>query len=108
MEKNKKNMARNLKLHEVLPSIATLLQLIQICPASGAVAERGFSLMNLIMNNLRNAMNIATLDATMRITYVNEITDDVVEKIIGIWKKHGNRRIELLIPTLKKNQFCFY
>ena len=47
------------------------------------------------MDDLRNSMNIATLDATMRIAYVNEITDDVVGKIIGIWKKHGNRRIEL-------------
>ena len=40
-------------------------------------------------------MNIATLNATMRITYINEITDDLVDKIIGIWKKQGNRRIEL-------------
>ena len=84
-----------LLVEEVLPSIATLLQLIQVCPASGAVVERGFLLMNLVMNDLRNSMNIATLDATMRITYVNEITDDVVEKIIGIWKRCENRRIEL-------------
>ena len=120
MEKNKKNMARNLKLHqhevdsltdkmtqlislneafllveEVFPSIATLLQLIQVCPASGAIVKQGFSLMNLVMNDLRNSMNIATLDAMMRITYVNEITDDVVEKIIGIWKRRENRRIEI-------------
>ena len=86
----KKNTARNLKLQhcevdsltdkmtqpvspneafllveEVLPSIATLLQLIQVCSASGAVVERGFLLMNLVMNDLRNSMNIATLDATM-------------------------------------------
>ena len=40
-------------------------------------------------------MNIATLDATMRITYINEITDDLVGKIIGIWKKQRNRQIEL-------------
>ena len=120
MEKNKKHTARNLKLQqrkvdsltdkmkqsvslneafllveEVIPNIATLLQLIQVCPASGAVVERGFSLMNLVMNDLRNSMNIVTLDATMRITYANEITDDVVDKIIGIWKKRGNRGIEL-------------
>ena len=54
-----------LLVEEVLPSIATLLQLIQVCPASGAVVERGFLLMNLVMSDLRNSMNIATLDATM-------------------------------------------
>ena len=80
-------------VEEVLPSIATLLQLTQVYPAGGAVVEWNFSLMNLVMNDLSNSVNIATLDATMRITYVNEITDDVVEKIIGIWKKHVNRQI---------------
>ena len=80
-----------LLVEEVLPSIATLLQLIQVCPASGAVVERGFLLMNLVMNDLRNSMNIATLDATMRITYVNEIADDVMDKILNIRKKCGNR-----------------
>ena len=40
-------------------------------------------------------MNIAILDALMRITYVNEITDDAVDSIIGIWKECGNRQIEL-------------
>ena len=64
MEKNKKNMAQNLKLQqhevnsltdkmkqpvslheafllaeEVLPNIATLLQLIQVCAASGSIVE---------------------------------------------------------------------
>ena len=52
-------------LVEVLPNIAALLQLIQVCPASGTVVERGFSLINLAMDDLRNSMNIATLDATM-------------------------------------------
>ena len=51
--------------------------------------------MNLVMNDLRNSMNIATLDATMRITYVNDITDDVVDKVISIWKRHGNRQTEI-------------
>ena len=81
-----------LLVEEVLPNIATLLQLVQVCHASGAVAaERGFSLVNLVMNDLRNSMNIATLDATMRITYVNEIADDVMDKILNIRKKCGNR-----------------
>ena len=50
--------------------------------------------MNLVMNDLRNSTNIATLDTTMQITYVNEITDDVVDKIIGIWKNCESRQIE--------------
>ena len=72
-----------------------LLQLIQVCPASGTVVERGFSLMNLIMDDFRNSMNTAIFDATLRITYVYESTHDVVDLIIGIWKKGGNRRIKL-------------
>ena len=52
---------------EILPDIATVLNIIAICPASGALVEREFSLMNLIMNDLRSSMNIRTLDATMRI-----------------------------------------
>ena len=51
--------------------------------------------MNLAINDLSNSVNIATLDDTMQITYINEITDDEVDKIIGIWKKHGNRQTEL-------------
>ena len=54
-------------LVEVLPNIAALLQLIQVCPASGTVVERGFSLINLAMDDLRNSMNIATLDAVVGI-----------------------------------------
>ena len=54
---------------EILPDIATVLNIIIICPASGAVVERGFSLMNLIMNDLLSSLNIRTLDATMLIHY---------------------------------------
>lgn len=82
-------------LVEILPNIATSLQLIQVCPASGAVVERGFALTNFVMNGLKSSMNIWTLDATMWVTYVNEITDDVVDKITDIWKKRGNRQTEL-------------
>ena len=82
-------------LVEILPNIATSLQLIQVCPANGAVVERGFALTNFVMNGLKSSMNISTLDATMWVTYVNEITDDVVDKITDIWKKRGNRQTEL-------------
>ena len=82
-------------IEEVLPNIVTLLRLSQVCPASGAIAEQGFSLMNIIMDDLRSFMNISSLESMMQITCVNEITDDVVDNVIGIWKKHGNRVIEL-------------
>ena len=47
-------------------------------------------------------MNIAILDALMWITYVNKITDDAVDSIIGIWKERGNRQIELWSHLWKK------
>ena len=81
---------------EVLPDICTTLILISVCPTSGAVVERGFSLMNLIMNNLRSRMNARTLDATMRIHYQGEsLTDGEVDEIIDVWKRRGNRRMAL-------------
>ena len=54
-----------------LPDITTVLNVITItiCPASGAMVELGFSLMNLIINNLQSSINIKTLDATMHIHY---------------------------------------
>ena len=35
---------------DVYPNIAQILKILLICPASGAVVERGFSLMNMQMN----------------------------------------------------------
>ena len=49
--------------HEIFPDVVIVLDIIQVFPSSGAVVERGFSLMNLIMNDLRSSMNIQTLDA---------------------------------------------
>ena len=84
------------QVEEILPDVATVLQLIMVCPASGAVVERGFSLMNLVMNELRSSMKISTLDATMRINYQDtNLTDAEVEAIIRVWQRRGNRRIEL-------------
>ena len=81
---------------EVLPNICTVLILISVCSASGAVVEHGFSLMNLIMNDMRSSMNIRTLDATMRIHYQGEsLTNEEVDEVIDVWKRRGNRRIEL-------------
>ena len=82
--------------NEVFPDMTKILNIIAICPASGAVVERGFSLMNLIMNDLQNSINIGTLDALMRISYSGQdLTDDDTDKILSVWFQRGNRRIEL-------------
>ena len=82
--------------NEVFPDMTKILNIIAICPASGAVVERGFSLMNLIMNDLQNSINIGTLDALMRISYSGQdLTDDDADKILSVWFQRGNRRIEL-------------
>ena len=82
--------------NEVFPDVIKILNIIAICPTSGAVVERGFSLMNLIMNDLRNSMYIRTLDALMRISYSGQdLTDDDADKILSVWFRRGKRRIEL-------------
>ena len=55
---------------DVYPNIAQILRILLICPASGAVVERGFSLMNMQMNKLRLSMKIRAFDALMRIYYI--------------------------------------
>ena len=83
---------------KILPDIATVLNIIAICLASGAAVERGFSLMNLIINDLGSSVNIRTLDATMGIHYNGpNLSDEEADKIIDVWKGRGNRRIELWI-----------
>ena len=82
--------------HEIFPDVAIVLEIIQVCPSSGAVVERGFSLANLIMNDLRSSMNIQTLDALIRLYYIDDsLSDTQVQDIISIWLKRGNRIIEL-------------
>lgn len=80
---------------DVFPNMTMLLEIILVCPSSGAVVERGFSVMNLAMNKLQSSMNITTLDAIMRINYEDGISDDQANVILDIWKKRGDRRIEL-------------
>ena len=68
---------------EMFPDITTVLNIIAICPASGVVVERGFSLVNLIMNELRSSMNIRTLGVAMRIYYNGaDLSDQEADKII--------------------------
>ena len=41
-------------------------------------------------------MNIRTLDAIMRIHYNGQdLSDEEADNIISVWKRRGNRRIEL-------------
>ena len=77
---------------KILPVISAVLNIIAICLASGAAVERGFSLMNLIINDLRSSMNIRTLDATMGI-HCNgpNLSDEEADKIIDVWKRELNR-----------------
>lgn len=52
---------------KVFPNISTVVILVSVCPASGIVIEGGFSLMNLIMNDLSSMMDVHLIDATIRI-----------------------------------------
>ena len=73
---------------EVLSDITTVLNIITICPGSGALVERGFSLMNLIMNDLRSSINIRTIDITMRIHYNDaDLSEEETDTIINVWKR---------------------
>ena len=77
-----------------VPNIAQILKILLICPASGVVVERGFSLMNKQMNKLRSLMKIRTSDA-LQIYYEYDITDQDAYDIVKVWFKNGNRCIDL-------------
>ena len=67
---------------------------MSISPDCGAVVECYFSLMNLIMNDLRSSMNVCALEAIMRIHYHRStLSGKEADEIIDIWKRRGNRRI---------------
>ena len=66
------------------PNIALLLGIILVCPSSGAVVERGFSVRNLAMNKLQSSMKVTTLDAIMRIHYEKDLE---ASDILEVWKK---------------------
>ena len=78
---------------EILPDIATVLNIIIICPASGAVVERGFSLMNLIMNDLLSSLNIRTLDATILIHYNGPDLSDEEADILMYGRKQETEEL---------------
>lgn len=52
------------------------MNLISVCPANGAVVERGFLLVNLITNGLRSNMNVHALDDMMTIHYHGSTLSD--------------------------------
>ena len=49
--------------------------------------------MNLAMNKLQSSMT--TLDAIMHIHYEKDLDDNKTSDILEVWKKRGDRRIEL-------------
>ena len=78
------------KKKRVLPDIRTVLSIIVICAASDAVVERGFSLKNLIMNDLRSSMNIRTLDAIYAYTlYGADLSGEGTDKNCWCMKEKG-------------------
>ena len=82
--------------HEIFPDFTIVLESIQVCPSSTAFVERLFSLMDLIMNDLRISMNIQAIDALIRLHYIDDSFSDIqVQDIKSIWLKRGNRKIEL-------------
>ena len=80
---------------EVFPNIVLLLEIILVCPSSRAVVEHRFSVMNLAMNKLQSTMTVTTLDAIMHIYYEKDLDDNKASDILEVWKKRGDRRIEL-------------
>ena len=52
------------------------MNLVSVCPANGAVVERGFLLVNLITNGLRSSMNVHALDDMMTIHYHGSTLSD--------------------------------
>ena len=77
---------------KVFPNISTVVILVSVCPASGIVVEGGFSLMNLIMNDLTSNMNVLKQDATMRSHYQGiSLNGGEVDEIIDVCNRQGNR-----------------
>ena len=64
------------------PNVAVVLQLVLICPASGAIVEWGFSVMNLIVNELHSSLKISTLDALIWINYQEDLSHEKCDEII--------------------------
>ena len=76
--------------HEIFSDITIALEIVQVYPTGGAFIERGFLLMNLIMNDLRSSMNIQTLDALVQLHYIDDsYSDTQAQNIISTWLKRG-------------------
>ena len=76
---------------DLYPKIAQIFKTLLICPASSAIVEHGFSLMNMQMNKLLSSMKIQTLDALMWIYCEYDITDQDADDIVKVWFKNGNQ-----------------
>ena len=80
---------------DVYPKIEQIFKTLLICPASSAIVEHGFSLMNMQMNKLHSSMKIWTLDALMWIYYEYDITDQDADDIVKVWFKNGNQQLAM-------------
>ena len=80
---------------DVYPKIEQIFKTLLICPASSAIVEHGFSLMNMQMNKLLSSMKIKTSDALMWIYYEYDITDQDADEIVKVWFKNGNQRVAM-------------
>ena len=80
---------------DVYPKITQIFKTLLIFPASSAIVEHGFSLMNMQMNKSLSSVKIQTLDALMWIYYEYDITNQDADDIVKVWFKKGNRHTDL-------------
>ena len=81
-------------IESAFPNIRYLLKLLAIVPMSGAVVERGFSNMKLIMTGQRTRLDEKSLDAFIRISFHSSpLHCGEVKQIANDWKHQRHRRI---------------
>ena len=68
----------------VFPNVAVVLQLMLICSASGAIVERDFSVMNIIMNELHSSLKTSILSALMQINYEDNLSHEKYDQIVEV------------------------
>lgn len=58
--------------------------------------ERGFSLLHLIMTNLRNRITVPLLDALMRVKqWPEKLTDADFDEMVQYWRNLKTRRVKI-------------
>jgi hypothetical protein len=83
---------------EQCPELTKLAKVALTITVSTSTAERGFSLLRLIMPRLRNRLSQPMLDALMRINLLGGalLKQEDIFRIVDLWYfKSPNRRVEL-------------